>query len=112
MIDRTVHSDLRFLIKNNIPITYVEHKDDGAFCQRFFRICYRTTVEIIFKLEELIDERFCQEIKGKQGALLFDTWNRNPTHYTFMILSYCTLNRNAVTEHFALILGDTYVSTW
>ena len=88
---------IRRIVLKHIPIIHVEDTIVRSFSKHRVHLSHQTVVEVIFKLDELVEARIAEEITGKQGAVIFDGWTTNSAHFIGMILSYCeTINKTII----------------
>ncbi len=48
------------------------------------------SIDVVVKLVELVEHRIEEEMRGTRGALMYDGWSCNSTHYVRLYASYCT----------------------
>ncbi len=80
------------------------HSVHDAEVRKFSRfdvsLAKRTVAQVILTLVELVEQRVAEEMKSTAGAVLFDGWSCNGTHYVAVLASYCIsmpVRENATT---------------
>jgi len=80
---------MRLIVMKNLPVDTVEDEDFRTFSKFKVHINIRTLDAVIFQLVELVEELISKEIKNTRGALMYDGWTSNNTHFIGVFLSYC-----------------------
>lgn len=88
-MDKAVFGYLRLIVMRSLPVTIVEDEEYRRFTKHGQKISYRMIVSVILRLVELVEKRVSIELQGTQGAVMFDGWVGNSTHYVNVIASYC-----------------------
>ncbi len=78
------------IIFKNLPIHHVTDPEVRRFSKFEVNIGHVTIVKVIFVLVELVEQRIATEVQHTQGALLFDGWSCNDTHFVAVMISYCS----------------------
>lgn len=88
--EKAIHGYIRLIVMKSLPLYYVSDPEVRNFSRYDVNIGKRTLVEVIFKLVELVEKKIAIELECTKGAVLFDGWTCNSTHYIAVIVSYCT----------------------
>ena len=79
--DRTVYLYLRLIIIRHLSVTIVDDKDNRQFARNSVPIVYKNMISVIPKFLKMVVERIVSELKSTVGAILFEGWSSNSTHF-------------------------------
>lgn len=87
--DKPMHSFSRLILLQGLPLPVVEDEEFRIFSKHSIGISRKKLASVIFQLEELVEKKISNELKGVRGVFLFDGWTHAETHFLEMFLSYC-----------------------
>ena len=86
--EKAVYHYTRLIVLRRYPISCVIDPELRAI-SKFTSVVDKNTMRgVLMSLVQLVEERITAALNGKKGALLFDGWTENGTHYVAMIVSY------------------------
>jgi len=88
--EQAMHGYLRLIVMKNLPLASIEDAEFRAFSKFKEHIGHHTLQAVIFKLVELVESRIAKEIENTKGAVMYDGWTSNNTHFIGVFLSYCS----------------------
>lgn len=117
--EKSMYAYLRLVIIKNMPLSMVENEELRKFSRHQPKIGRKTLVDVIFALVSLVEKAIGIELSSTQGALLFDGWSINDTHYIAALGSYCSSEslivngkQRIVLEHRLTLLGLSPMSKY
>lgn len=63
------------------PLQYVEDGEVWNFSKFDIALLSKAVVEVIFKRIEIFEKKITHHLKGTKGALMYDGWTHNYTHF-------------------------------
>ena len=87
--EKTVNSYIRLIVLKSLPISYVDDNEIRSFSKFNMVVISKTIIQVIFQLVKLVESRIKDEIHDTKGAILYDGWTCNSTHYIGLYASYC-----------------------
>ncbi len=87
--DNAVYGYLHLLIMRSFPIAVVEDHEFRNFSQFKTFLSSKKIVEVILKLVLLVEKRIAKELSSTIGAVMYDGWTANTTHFVSIFAFYC-----------------------
>lgn len=86
--EKALYSYIRLIVFHSLPLQIVTCHDYRAFSKFdiYFGVGYFK--EILFKLEELVEEYISVEMKNTTGAMMYDGWTQFGTHFIGIFALY------------------------
>lgn len=86
--EQAVFHFIRLIVMSRYPLSCVKDPELRAISRFACVVDTKTIRSVIVALVMLVEDRIKATLRGKKGALLFDGWTENGSHYVAMIVSY------------------------
>ncbi len=87
--EKALHAYPQLIVLNNTPLSIVECTSFRSLSKFSEVICCRQRTEVIVELVTLVEKRISDEILQTKGAVIYDSWKINSTHFIAIFASYC-----------------------
>eukprot|EP00171_Calliarthron_tuberculosum_P023317 IDg23317t1 len=88
--EKALAAYVRWIVMRNRPLREIQDTEFRRISRHTVHISKETLEDVLFKLVELVEKRIAHEMNGTRGALLYDGWSSNGTHYIGVFASYCS----------------------
>ena len=79
---------LNLIVSQNLPVSIVEEPEFRAQAKYAVKFSRSTVRGVLLKLVEIVEEKIRLELKNTRGAIMYDGWTYNGTHYLGIIAIY------------------------
>lgn len=79
--EKAMYGYMRLIVLKNLPISFVADTEIRNFSKYGSVFCHRTFKEVLFKLVEIVECKIKDEMMKQKGAVMYDGWTNNSTHY-------------------------------
>ena len=86
--ERAMYSCVNLVIALSLPASWVANRDLREFSKFSEHISINSFKYTLFKLEELVEAKIRTEKKATKGAIMYDGWSVNGTHYLGIMAVY------------------------
>ena len=86
--EKAVYHYIRLIVLRGYPLTCVVDPELRALSKFTSKLDTKTIRGVLMSMVQLVEDRIKEALDGKKGALLFDGWTENGTHFVAMIVSY------------------------
>lgn len=97
--EKAVYHYIRLIVLRRYPISCVIDPELRAISKFTSVLDTKTIRAVLISLVLLVEDRMKEALEGKKGALLFDGWTENGTHYVAMLVSYVDIVKSLVAGH-------------
>eukprot|EP00171_Calliarthron_tuberculosum_P001829 IDg1829t1 len=80
----------RLIVLKSLPVSYVEDLIVRQFSKFNVNIKRETIECVLYKIVEIVEKRITSVMRDTRGALIYDGWSCNGTHYVGVFASYLT----------------------
>ncbi len=86
--ERAMHSYRPLINLKSLPLSHVTDQEFRNFSKHNIIFGVRTFKETMFKLVEIVEAKIKDEMTLAKGAVMYDEWTHNSTHYIGVFAVY------------------------
>ena len=86
--NKCMYSYLRMVVLKSLPLSIIEDKEFRTFSKYDISFSRKAVKSVIFKLYEIVEHKIKKEIASTKGAIMYDAWTKNQTHFIGVFATY------------------------